>query len=75
MISDAVFKLFGTFLNDDAIGKSNKSNDSQVSTILIITCFKSFIKTGLLHNPVNLDRFWLTGKLLNSVTELANICF
>jgi len=24
---------------------------------------------------VNLDRFCLTGKLLNNITELANICF
>ena len=40
-----------------------------------ITGFKGFHKSGLLQNPVNFNRFWLTCKLLNNITELTNTCF
>jgi len=57
------------------LGKPRENNDWQVFTILISQVLKSFTKTCLLQNPVNLDRFWLTDKLLNNITELANTCF
>jgi len=57
------------------LGRSKENKDWQVLTILISLVLQSFIKTCLLQNPVNLDRFWLTGKLLNTITELASTCF